>query len=258
MIEEGGITGPASVDLAAVARFGEEDGTVEDLAVPNVRNVGVGIHAKCRTTSDVMGLEERLRSEMRFLGLLDDTEVPGPDPSEQDEICVEMRALQSELRQQVAENTKRKQILHERASYYRGWEQYNSVLDAISKQIESDYLKRFRQNPNKKKKSSSKTTASLIPGTLVGGVLSAKHHNIHEQTLDNIKKRKMLIESIGSLFPYEKVTIPVESIYPRANGASGAGGSSSAGRGDEGDGDEGGGAGSTADGDGGSSAMEVV
>ncbi|KAJ3069256.1 hypothetical protein HDU99_002985, partial [Rhizoclosmatium hyalinum] len=77
MIEEGGITGPASVDLAAVARFGEEDGTVEDLAVPNVRNVGVGIHAKCRTTSDVMGLEERLRSEMRFLGLLDDTEVPG-------------------------------------------------------------------------------------------------------------------------------------------------------------------------------------
>ncbi|KAI8620248.1 histone acetyltransferases subunit 3-domain-containing protein [Chytriomyces sp. MP71] len=184
-----------------------------------------GALSRVRTTADVLGFEERLRSELRHLGLFGDGEVE-TDPTEQDEICAELRMLQNELRQQVAENAKRKAVLKEIASFYRGYEQYNSVLDAISKQIESDYLKRYRQNPNKKKKSggsrpsgggSSSTAggsaASLSPALGVGTAGFAARHNISDQTLDNIKKRRMLIDSIGSLFPYDRVTFPSESIY---------------------------------------------
>ncbi|KAJ3025770.1 UNVERIFIED_CONTAM: Transcriptional regulator [Siphonaria sp. JEL0065] len=211
LVEEGSVN-PAAIDLEAVRRFGEDDES-DGPVVPS----RPGINATCRTTSDVIGLEERLRNELKYLGLFGDEEA-GPDevdPTEQNEICTELRAIQRDLRDQVEENKKRKQVLLERATYYRGWEQYNSVLDAISKQIESDYLKRFRQNPNKKKKSGGSSRPSNIGiGTPLGGALSSKHHNIHDQTLDNIKKRRMLIDSIGSLFPYEKVTIPTESIYP--------------------------------------------
>ena len=37
----------------------------------------------------------------------------------------------------------RKQRLKEVAAYHRGWEQYCTVLDAVSKQIEADYTKRL-------------------------------------------------------------------------------------------------------------------
>jgi hypothetical protein len=56
---------------------------------------------------------------------------------------MELRRLQGELKEQVSENTCRKEKLKELAIYHRGWEQYNSVLDALSKQIEVDFLKRY-------------------------------------------------------------------------------------------------------------------
>ncbi|KAI9344276.1 histone acetyltransferases subunit 3-domain-containing protein [Obelidium mucronatum] len=202
LLEEGGEEGLATIDLEAVRRFGEEDGEGD---VPSIQT---GVYAPAGR-----------RVMLWYLGLFggEENEADEIDPTEQDEICQELRTLQKDLREQVDENKKRKQILLERASYYRGWEQYNSVLDAISKQIESDYLKRFRQNPNKKKKSSSRPSGG--GGVPIGGALSSKHHNIHDQTLDNIKKRRLLIDTIGSLFPYEKVTIPTESIYPTATAA---------------------------------------
>ncbi|KAJ3223986.1 Transcriptional regulator, partial [Chytriomyces hyalinus] len=269
--------GDAEVDLGALSsRIFAEGGVIEEdedqLVVPSLSEgvvgeqhgvgngagaVGGGIVAPCRTTADIMAFDDRLRNELRYLGLLGDE--GKVDSTEQDEICTQLRSLQEELRQQVSENTRRKRILKEIASFYRGWEQYNSVLDAISKQIESDYMKRYRQNSNKKKKSrpsgGSNSSNNLtngngssptpgLSGAAAASAAAAAANNkaaqtVLEQTLDNIKKRRMLIESIGGLFPKEKVMIPSESIYATAGhetveGGTGAGG-------DAGDGDSGGG-----------------
>ncbi|KAJ3203837.1 Transcriptional regulator [Entophlyctis luteolus] len=244
-------------DELGICRSGEGGGGVgvgngEDLVVPTVGGAGIVssaaggdaiVVAPCRTTTDVMMLDERLKNELRFLGIIGEDETDGKE-TENDEICKELRMLQSELREQVAENTKRKQIIKELASYHRGWEQYNGVLDAISKQIESDYLKRFvdfclqnllfppahseqRQNPNKKKKPSK-----LVPSVSAGMTGNKIHGGIHDSTMDNIRKRRMLMESIGVLFPYERVTIPSESVYPQTStgeggcGTDGVGGAS--------------------------------
>ncbi|KAJ3107201.1 Transcriptional regulator [Phlyctochytrium planicorne] len=149
-----------------------------------------------RSTAEIMVLEDRLKNEIRFLGLIGDEDMD-PDQKEEDEITAELKRLQQELRTQVMENTRRKQRLKEAASFYRGWEQYNTVLDTLSKQIESDYLKRFKQNPKNRRKIKVSHAVRTIP----------------EATLENIEKRKTLIEKIGCLFPPEKVTIPQESIY---------------------------------------------
>ncbi|KAJ3219300.1 Transcriptional regulator [Dinochytrium kinnereticum] len=130
-----------------------------------------------RSVAEMMVLEDRLKNEIRFLGLLGDEEVEQDQPDE-DEIANELRRLQQELRSQILENTRRKQRLREIASYYRGWEQYNLVLDAMSKQIEADYLKRFKQNPKNRRKIKASQSVRAIP----------------EATLENIEKRKMLIE----------------------------------------------------------------
>ncbi|KAJ3118181.1 Nephrocystin-4 [Phlyctochytrium bullatum] len=95
-----------------------------------------------RSITEMMLLEDRLKSEIKHLGLLPDEEVD-PEPKEEDEVVTELRKLQQELRLVIMENTKRKQRLKEIACYHRGWEQYNMVLDALSKQIETDFVKRF-------------------------------------------------------------------------------------------------------------------
>ncbi|TPX57742.1 hypothetical protein CcCBS67573_g09221 [Chytriomyces confervae] len=289
--------GDAEVDLGALSsRIVAEGGVIEEdedqVVAPSVsegvvgeqHGVGVsgngagtvgsggGIVAPCRTTADIMAFDDRLRNELRYLGLLGDE--GKVDPTEQDEICTQLRSLQEELRQQVSENTRRKRILKEIASFYRGWEQYNSVLDAISKQIESDYMKRYRQNSNKKKKSrpsgsssnltgsgsTSSPTAGLSGAAAASAAAAAANNRaaqtVLEQTLDNIKKRRMLIESIGGLFPKEKVMIPSESIYAgHENVDGGAGGDGGEGVGA--DGDSGGGDGTADDAMSSTNAMEV-
>ncbi|KAJ3328629.1 Transcriptional regulator [Blyttiomyces sp. JEL0837] len=192
----------------------ESDGEDEDVVVPTFRPAssngvnggsvgsssisigGGGITRAARTTSDMMILEERLKNEIRHLGLVADDEVDW-DPKDDDEISQELRQVQNELLEQMSENIRRKQILKDIASYYRGWEQYNSVLDALSKQIETDYVKRYKQNPKHKKRTKTATTS----------------HVVLDQTLDSIEKRRNLIDNIGSLFPAERVTIPTVSIY---------------------------------------------
>ncbi|KAJ3410432.1 Transcriptional regulator [Chytridiales sp. JEL 0842] len=152
--------------------------------------------AKFRSTTEMMVLEDRLKNEIRHLGLIGDDDV-GCDHKDGDEVSAELRRLQGELRDQVSVNCKMKQKLKEVAVYYRGWEQYNSVLDALSKQIEVDFLKRYKQAPKNKKRSKSTQTIQVI----------------NEQTLETIDKRKWLIDNIGALFPPERVTIPTKSIY---------------------------------------------
>ncbi|KAJ3194325.1 Transcriptional regulator [Irineochytrium annulatum] len=152
---------------------------------------------KFRSTTEMMVLEDRLKNEIRYLGLLGDDNA-GDGNAEDDEITAELRRLQSELKDFAAENNRKKERLREVAAFHRGWEQYNSVLDTISKQIEADYMKRFAQKSNPKQKKQKK--------------VSQAPRNLSEGTMELVKKRRQLIDNIGSLFPPEQITVPSTSV----------------------------------------------
>ncbi|KAI9341015.1 histone acetyltransferases subunit 3-domain-containing protein [Zopfochytrium polystomum] len=153
---------------------------------------------KSRSTVDMAALDDRLRSELKYIGLLGDDEVI-EEHKDTDEISDELRRVQAELRQLMNENNDRKQQLKRIAAYHRGYEQYCGVLDAISKQIEADYSKRMKQSPRNKKQ--RKTAAALA--------IPVAPKPVSEQTVDLIEKRRVLVEGVGSLFPAESVCMPL-------------------------------------------------
>jgi hypothetical protein len=59
---------------------------------------------------NMINLEERIRMELRAIGLLDDDEID-PSEREDDEVCAELRLLQSKLREQISINNDRRQKL---------------------------------------------------------------------------------------------------------------------------------------------------
>jgi len=56
----------------------------------------------------MLSLEDRIRLELRSIGLLDDMEGIDPSEKEDDEVCAEIRNLQNLLRERMAANNERK------------------------------------------------------------------------------------------------------------------------------------------------------
>ncbi|KAI9329244.1 histone acetyltransferases subunit 3-domain-containing protein [Zopfochytrium polystomum] len=104
-----------------------------------------------RPYTEFLPLEDRLLNELKHIGVIDGTKI-AMDHKDNDEISQELRRVQHDLLQQMLDNQAKKQRLKELAAYHRGYEQYCSVLDALSKQIEAGYAKRAKTQPKPKKK----------------------------------------------------------------------------------------------------------
>ncbi|KAJ3182868.1 Transcriptional regulator [Gaertneriomyces sp. JEL0708] len=151
-----------------------------------------------RTDEDMNELEERMRNELRHLGLLDD-EAPGLGQNEEDEVTKELRKLQGQLREQVATNKIRKAQLKEVAEKWMAWQEYNSVLSDLNKNIEQAYNKRFR-TPAKskgKKKVSKPDQRGAVGENVMGCLLN----------------RQRIIDEVGAFFTHESFRMPERSIY---------------------------------------------
>ncbi len=99
-----------------------------------------------RTKADLNTLEDRIRKELCFIGLLEDEETMEVDPvlhDDDDEITLELKRVQEELAQQIAINQARKDVLYRLAEAYMAWQEYNALLDEINKAIEQAYIKRY-------------------------------------------------------------------------------------------------------------------
>ncbi|KAG0223594.1 Transcriptional regulator [Actinomortierella wolfii] len=138
-------------------------------------------------------LEERMKRELRYIGLLGDDEIDW-DAREDDEISITLRALQKELREVMQINRYRKQKLSKLVSDHLAYQEYNMILDDLDKQVEQGYLKRFRITKSKKKKTTTPKTLS-------------------ENALSAMDRRRRFIQGVGPIFPAEKFSIPRESIY---------------------------------------------
>jgi hypothetical protein len=65
------------------------------------------------------------------------------DAREDDEISITLRSLQKELREVMKVNKARKQRLLGLVNNHLAYQEYNTILDDLDKQVEQGYLKRF-------------------------------------------------------------------------------------------------------------------
>ncbi|KAF9582172.1 Transcriptional regulator [Lunasporangiospora selenospora] len=138
-------------------------------------------------------LEERIKRELRYIGLLGNEEIDW-DAREDDEISIKLRSLQKQLRDVMKVNKDRKQKLLNLVNDHLAYQEYNTILDDLDKQVEQGYLKRFRMTKSKKKKTSTPKALS-------------------ENALSAMDRRKRFVQGIGPIFPAEKYTIPTTTIY---------------------------------------------
>ncbi|KAI7855465.1 histone acetyltransferases subunit 3-domain-containing protein [Circinella umbellata] len=153
---------------------------------------------------EIVGMEERLRRELQYVGLLsegglgddDDDEETDWHAREDDEISAQLRRLGKELQEQTKVNEFRKERLLQVVDTQLQYDQYRQVLDVLDVQVEQSYLKRFRVQKAKKRKSGSSSKTALS-----------------EHTLAAMEKRNMCINELGAIFKEKNCVLPTKSIY---------------------------------------------
>jgi len=99
-----------------------------------------------QTAEDYERLEERIKEELKVLGLLGEDELT-ENEREDDEISFQLRYLQDTLRKQVAINNSRKARVMERAKAFMAFQEYEQLVTEVHKQIERAHLNRLVSFP---------------------------------------------------------------------------------------------------------------
>ena len=118
--------------------------------------------------SEFVHLDDRLRHELSSIGVEEFSNVT-IDLMEDDQICVEIRNLQRQLRERVAVNYYRKRRLCELAKEKLPAQEFYSLLSDLDKQLEQIYLRRTRSG-KKKKKAASAVVSTGTPESQVAPV----------------------------------------------------------------------------------------
>ncbi|KAI5784204.1 histone acetyltransferases subunit 3-domain-containing protein [Pyronema domesticum] len=85
--------------------------------------------------SDYQTLDERIRREMIYVGLLDPNTELDFDNRSDDEVSARLRMLQKQLREQVQVNTKRKERIGEILREQMAYQEYVTILEDLDKQV---------------------------------------------------------------------------------------------------------------------------
>ncbi|CEP08162.1 hypothetical protein [Parasitella parasitica] len=172
---------------------GGENGLMTD-AIEKRYNAKTVTQLNPNPTEDIVEFEERLKRELRYAGLFGDEDIDW-NAKEDDEICAELRTLGHELKDQIKLNDHHKKRLLEVVDHQLQFEQYRQVLDTLDSQVEQGYLKRFRPQKSKKRKSAGPKA-----------VLS-------ENAVFAMERRKTWINALGCIFKDKNMTMPTSSIY---------------------------------------------
>ncbi|EPE30825.1 hypothetical protein GLAREA_03792 [Glarea lozoyensis ATCC 20868] len=158
-------------------------------------------------------VDERIKQELRHIGILSPEIEPEYDHHEDDEIAVRLRSLQAELRQQAVMNGARKARLQELVKERMAHQEYTTILEDLDGQVQTAYLKRTRtMGKNKKtKRPGGAGGGSHFVGS--GGANGMARPGIGDLTKTVMERRKKWIEGVGPVFDDERSTVKV----PRAS-----------------------------------------
>lgn len=136
-----------------------------------------------------MPLDDRLRASLSELGFTDLSS--SCDYQENDEICIEMRSVQRQLREQIVINQYRKKRLAEFIRTKLSSQEFYSLIGDLDKQIDGIFHKRIR-NAKKKKASKGTDPASNAP---------IPSNEISSDALQSLENRDKLLEKFSEIVP---------------------------------------------------------
>ncbi|KAJ1719262.1 Transcriptional regulator [Coemansia erecta] len=162
-----------------------------------------GAAAAAAPAGDAAGLEERLKRELRYIGILDDCDVDWAERQD-DEVSAALRHLQRQLRAQAELNAQRRTRLLPVAREHLGQQEYVQVVDELDKQVEQCYLKRHRLTKSRKRKSHAVSAAAAAAPRSAG---------LSENALNAMDRRRRVIDAIGHLFPPDRFDLPTARLF---------------------------------------------
>ena len=153
---------------------------------------------------DYVQHDERIKLELRYLGLLAPEDVPEYDGHHDDDISERLRILQTELRKTMIANGARKARLLEIAKERMAFQEFSTIHEDLDSQVQQAYLKRTRTlGKNKKGGQHGKPR----PGGAGGGshVVSAnsalrQQRDIGDLARQLMDRRKRWADCIGPVF----------------------------------------------------------
>ena len=190
---------------------------------------------------DAISLEDRLRRELRFLGVFppDPQGPPGNKAKDgeidwssraDDEISAALRACQRQLSEQVNVNESRKAKLVDRVRDRMAYQEYESMRDGLEKAMEVGWLKRQRILAKRKLAAKAREEAAAAAAAADEGAPAVTASSskskasddpnaklpLSESLLSTLDKRRRLVDGIAPIFraePSRYVKLPEESIY---------------------------------------------
>ncbi|KAJ9611257.1 Transcriptional regulator [Cladophialophora chaetospira] len=160
---------------------------------------------------DYIQSDERIRGELRHLGLLGQEENPDFDAHHDDDISERLRLLQAELRRVMILNGARKARLLDLAKERLAFQEYSTIHEDLDSQVQQAYLKRTR-TLGKTKKGGPGANKPKAGGHGVGGPGTAmaisRARDIGDSARMLMDRRKRWENCIGPVFKDMKHGIP--------------------------------------------------
>ncbi|BGP53910.1 Transcriptional regulator [Rhodotorula sphaerocarpa] len=213
--------GPLSERLLAALAVGE-DGLV---AVDDEDDVGRpaedGAALPAKYPMDAVDLEERIKRELRYIGILPEEEVDWAS-REDDEVSSALRACQRLLHQQTAVNEARKAVLTSLVKDRMAYQDYETARDAQERVIEQGWQKRLRTDVKKKKKGKDRDRRGGGSAAAAAAAEAAKDEDpskapVSAELLDAVARRDRLVSTFKPFFGEEEVGhyfgLPERSIF---------------------------------------------
>ncbi|SCV66959.1 BQ2448_5605 [Microbotryum intermedium] len=224
--------GPLSERLVAALAFtsgGREDTEDEGpSSADGVHPNGIGMDHTAQLADpgaqtrplDAVELEERIKRELRFIGLLPEDEVDWSS-REDDEISSALRSCQRQLHRQTTVNEARKVVLSRIVKDRMAYQDYEATRDAQERVIENGWLKRQKTQVKKKGKAARDRNRNKkdkeAEEDAEGGVDGTGKQPLSLSLLQAVDRRHVLIESFRPFFEEEKAGrfwgIPTRSVY---------------------------------------------
>ncbi|KAL8673054.1 MAG: hypothetical protein Q9168_002516 [Polycauliona sp. 1 TL-2023] len=161
-------------------------------------------------------MDDRLKQELRYVGLLGPETEPDYDGHFDDEVAERLRTLQDELRGVSLVNGARKARVLELANQRMAYQEYVTILEDLDGQVQQAYLKRTR-TLGKNKKNPKR------PGGAGGGSHAVNNHNngdgggagvskpaIGDLTRQVMNRRQKWVDMIAPVFDEESMGVGLD------------------------------------------------
>ena len=158
------------------------------------------------TKLDYAQVDDRLKTELRYIGFLGPDEEPDYDAHYDDDVAERLRTLQSELKKQSIINGARKARIAQLAQERMAYQEYSTILDDLDNQVQTAYLKRNRTlgkgKKNTKRPGGAGGGSHYVTGGLGNGTSSAgvTKPGIGDAAKTLMERRKKWIDTIQPVF----------------------------------------------------------